>query len=145
MSRVPDRKRQRREYICKRGAASTLGALSTILYVVTAVVTLAFSFITLGCIFARDVWGAFLYAFAAAVCSVITRVSWRLMDRAFNAADAIAYIPPVTTKSFSAEEVLVRGSEDPPIELSEVLVRPAASQQEAGTEQLLRSSQGLHQ
>ncbi len=51
------------------------------------------------------------------------------------------YIPPVTADTLPADEILVRGSEEPPVVQSEVLLRAAQKGEETAKEELLRVSQ----
>jgi hypothetical protein len=51
-----------------------------------------------------------------------------------------AYVPPVTSETLSADEILVRGSQEPAIAQKEVLLR-TAHVQETAPEELLRISQ----
>ena len=54
----------------------------------------------------------------------------------------IPYVPPVTSDTLPAEEVLVRGSEEPTQEQSKVLLRGTECSMGTGEQELLRSSQG---
>jgi hypothetical protein len=51
------------------------------------------------------------------------------------------YSPPVTPDTFPANEILVRGSEEPPVAQSEILLRAAQKGEETPKEELLRVSQ----
>jgi hypothetical protein len=55
-----------------------------------------------------------------------------------NEAKSLPYIPPVTPDTLPPDEILVRGSEEPPVAQSEVLLRAAKATQEAAKEELLR-------
>jgi hypothetical protein len=50
---------------------------------------------------------------------------------------SLTYVPPVTAETLPAEEILVRGSEEPPGVQSEVLLRGALGH-ETPQEELLR-------
>jgi uncharacterized integral membrane protein len=65
---------------------------------------------------------------------------YRHFRRELKAVDRTSYAPPVGMNS--PEEILVRGSEQPPVAQSEVLLRAAQMQeQETPAEELLRVSQ----
>jgi len=57
-------------------------------------------------------------------------------------AKQLPYVPPVTADTLPAEEVLVRGSEQPTQEQGKVLLRGTDGSGGAGEQELLRSSQG---
>ncbi len=63
-----------------------------------------------------------------------------LIRRDFRAAKQIPYVPPVTPDTLPADEILVRGSKEPPIAQSAVLLR-AAKEQETPKKELLRISE----
>jgi hypothetical protein len=67
-----------------------------------------------------------------------SRCSRYLVQKADEAA-TLPYIPPVTPDTLPAEEMLVRGSEEPQAG-SETLVRPSTATRETPAEQLLRST-----
>jgi hypothetical protein len=72
----------------------------------------------------------------------MARIILHHMRQARKARAALSYVPPVPPDTFPAEEVLVRGAEEPQAE-SETLVRAAMpTTEETPAEQLLRSSQG---
>ncbi len=48
------------------------------------------------------------------------------------------YVPPVTPDTLPADEILVRGSEEPPVAQSEVLLRAAHRGKETPKEEWLR-------
>ena len=54
----------------------------------------------------------------------------------------IPYVPPVTASTLPAEEVLVRGAEEPKQEQSKVLLRGIDNSTGTGKQELLRGSQG---
>jgi hypothetical protein len=54
--------------------------------------------------------------------------------------EAIPYVQPVTINTLPAEEVLVRGSEEPIQEQSTSLLRAAGERDEFPVEELLRAS-----
>ena len=78
----------------------------------------------------------------ALVCGVGTYHLIRLAHQAHQEAKQLPYVPPVTTDSLPAEEVLVRGSEEPKQEQGKVLLRGTDGSTGVGEQELLRSSQG---
>jgi hypothetical protein len=66
----------------------------------------------------------------------------RSIRKARQEAKQLPYVPPVTANTLPAEEVLVRGSEEPTQEQGKVLLRGADGSAGTGEQELLRSSQG---
>jgi len=71
-------------------------------------------------------------------------IIWRLLrisDRASSEAEKLPFVPPVTADTLPAEEVLVRGSEEPAQEQSKILLRGTNGSGGTREQELLRSSQ----
>jgi len=134
MNQVSNRKKLRREYLTNKGKAysrAVLLPLLAILLVVLIDVHLPRSFTSVGFI-----GGAVAFAY-----SRIVRCSWRYSKRQVARAAQIPYVPPVTTDSLPAEEVLVRGATAPPAS-GKTLLRAAVKGEETKAEELLRNSRG---
>jgi hypothetical protein len=83
--------------------------------------------------------------FVEAVIVAITVVCVRQCYSALKDASAVLYVPPVAEQlaALPAEEILVRGSDQPAASPDE-LVRASASTEETPTSELLRAEQGIH-
>lgn len=68
-------------------------------------------------------------------------ISARLARQILRTARQLSYVPPVTAETLPAEEVLLRGAEEPASEQSKVLLRSIASGPESASQELLRCSQ----
>jgi hypothetical protein len=79
-----------------------------------------------------------------AVLAAIAFVSFRSWRRSKHEAETIAYVPPVREQiaALPAEEILVRGS-DQPAATPDELLRPARERAETGAEELLRADQEI--
>jgi|SRR5579871_2441662 len=71
------------------------------------------------------------------------RIFWLLVRstrKAYRTVKQLLYVPPVTANTLPAEEVLVRGSEEPTEEQGKVLLRGTDGSAGAGEQELLRGS-----
>jgi hypothetical protein len=144
MEKAPDRRKLRQEYLKTKAGAYVRGTVGATL-LLPAVLTfflLAAITLVLG-LFAMNPHGAisFLVACIISLCltiasAALVRWCWRVRHE-FKRASELPYVPPVTAATLPAEEILVRGSEEPPVQQSEVLLR-AAKPQETPEEELLR-------
>jgi hypothetical protein len=137
MNQVPDRKRLRREYLRKKRDHYQDLVAATFATAAGIVLTLGFVVFTFA-LAASHMWGfAFLCSLIA--CGAAGATIWGACYIAAKTSvlTRIPYVPPITADTLPADEVLVRGSEEPPIEQSEVLLR-AAKGVETPKEELLR-------
>jgi hypothetical protein len=126
MKQVPDRMRLRREYLKQRNVevlrvAVDVGFLCAIIFL----------------LFHGNKRIVPIYG-------MLGVITVRLVTRGVRRAQAIKqipYVPPVTPDALPADEILVRGSVEPPIEQSEMLLRGAQKGEETPQEELLRVSQ----
>ena len=137
MKQVPDRKKLRREYLKKkRNAAFALSALN-ILAVLSG----------MGAIlcWAMVIWFYWSGGRALAVALGVIMFSFMFMLAIVRGlrkgvrriSSNIPYVPPFTPDTLPADEILVRGSEEPPTAQREVLLR-AAKAVETSEDELLR-------
>jgi hypothetical protein len=140
MEKVTERRQLRREYLRKKARQR--------LYMVCGVVTVLFGY-ALTCMMR----GAVLEpvkehpdlptTLRASFVAVCVMAFYGLLvygaNRMIKSAQKIQvqYVPPVTADTLPADEILVRGSEEPPIAQNAVLLR-AAKGQETPAEELLR-------
>jgi|SRR5579871_3331793 len=75
-------------------------------------------------------------------CMVATLFLARSVHQSHQKAKQLPFVSPVTANTLPAEEVLVRGSEEPAQEQGKVLLRGTDSSGSMGEQELLRSSQG---
>ena len=139
MSRIQDRKKQRREYLRKKGVAYTKMSLTTLLMLSCAYCAF-FSFIAL-LVFGYQ-WQAFVLSASLSV--IFAGGCWRSVRAvrlAHRTAKQLPYVPPVISATLPAEEVLLRGSDALTQEQSQVLLRGTQNTEEADGQELLRSSQ----
>ncbi len=155
MNRVPDRKKQRREYLRQKGTAYLKTTSGGIVFVFTVLLT---PLLASAAIYSWVGWLLWwdrladpgshwdIFAIVLTVLAVISGLacylSWSLMQHAIRSAARLSPVPPVTPNTLPAEEVLVRGSEEPQQAQSEMLVRPATAEQVTPKTQLLRVVEG---
>jgi hypothetical protein len=153
MSKVPDRKKLRREYLRQKRAAyvrlvgtvsaCTVGSVAFLLLSVGALLlllTLVFDdghgryepyplSVALG-------WTAPFWL-TAIVSGIVGRIMWRKAMGHRQTLTRLSYVPPVTSDTLAANEILVRAAEKP-VAQSEVLLRAAQQANETPKEELLR-------
>ena len=149
MSRIQDRKQQRREYLWKKEAAYTLSTFLSFLMVPCIGIALialmeVVSFLCHYWVTAdyHDLVMAILYM---GIAFLLGGASWLLFRSARQTkrdAEQLPYVPPVTAATLPNEEVLLRGSDASTQEQSSVLLRGTQSGEETDGQELLRSSQG---
>jgi hypothetical protein len=131
MKQVPDRKKLRRDYLTKRRMV-VLG--------VTEVIFLAVGFLYL-------VWTARHNGAGIAALLILGLIvdlgAFLIGSEAKHNYNEVrgTYVPPVMPETLPTDEILVRGSEEPPVAHSEVLLR-AATGAETPKEELLRVTEG---
>ena len=153
MNQVLDRKKLRREYLRKKGTAHIQEAIGGMLVIVASITCPVFVFMALSlegwCLYGRWVWQSDMpgLTIESLKCIGISLISWavckyadRIAQKGHDRVAHIAYIPPVTPDTLPADEILVRGSEEPPVAQNDVLLR-AATGQETPKEELLRVAQ----
>jgi hypothetical protein len=153
MTRVPDRKKLRREYLKQKGFAYyhlTGKSLFFSLGVLVCIGLLQFAvyvfFVAIqdgreSSFYAEpEYYVSGLCGIMACVSAVITRSIWRGVQQAKQDLN-IPNVPPLTSDTLPAEEVLVRGAEEP-LAGKDTLVRPSTASEETTAEQLLRNSNG---
>jgi hypothetical protein len=126
--------KKRREYLLAKARCKTIGAVSGL--VTLGIIALAV--IIFGLAFScTDVCGALMLAGNVAVLAAIPGAMWRKSAK-FSAS--LVYVPPVREQiaAFPAEEVLLRGSEQPTA-TPEELLRAAQVGSETASEELLRA------
>lgn len=147
MRPVPDRKKQRREYLKKKGKAysalSLLSFVSLFMFLVMLFCGLL-GFAFLGNAFNMRLAPAILcsvVSFGVVAAAAYARKGiQRDIEHTIHDLAKTRFVPPVTADTLPAEEVLVRGAEAPTA-TRETLLRPIRATQEAKTEELLRSIQ----
>jgi hypothetical protein len=144
MKRVPNRTRLRREYLRKKGKQC--------LYVSVGVVTVLCGYGLL-CVMRqpildnvrahpdlRTILGAIsTVGFVLGIYFLLAREAIKFVQAAQSME--ITYVPPVTADTLSAEDVLVRGAQQPPVVQSEVLLRATHTEPKTPAAELLRESQ----
>ncbi len=157
MKQVPDRKKLRREYVTRKSKEyAVAGALGT--GIIPALIGLMIC--TAGLVF-PIYWMCYpmqpdapdrtttVVIFIGGVLGVLyfgcfTWLCWRGMKQSIQSARELPYIPPVTAGTLPADEILIRGSEEPPVAQSEVLLRAAQPEQNVQAEALLRATEPLN-
>ena len=150
MRRVPDRKKQRSDYVRKKAEAYTSGALCWLLLFVTLSITIVCAGVA-AFIFVKLLWRGDLAeemrshveeALAGAVISAPLAgfCSWHLWKGIKDANDRaqLPYVPPVTASTLPADAVLVRGAAEPTAP-NETLLRATMQGDQSKPEELLRS------
>jgi hypothetical protein len=136
VSGVPDRKKLRRDYLRKK---RRLNALQIVGFCILLPCILAPIAIAIGLLaWYRFSAVASLSTLAALGCwLLLVRKGWRALLEVERRERTLPYVPPVTLNTLPANEVLVRGSQQPATPHKEVLLRPAQGG-ETPADQLLR-------
>ncbi|HZT43847.1 MAG TPA: hypothetical protein VFA07_16895 [Chthonomonadaceae bacterium] len=152
MSNTQERIKQRRQYLKKRRGAYTEFSIATFCLILCAVIDVVvvggfvvwlyisltskvFSVTHLAAGLVSMAWMMLMFGY----------MTWVMIQAGIRArleAKQLPYVPPVTPDTLPAEEVLVRGSEEPTQEQCNVLLRSADGSTGTGEQELLRSSQG---
>lgn len=141
MNPVPDRKKLRREYL-KRKAKAYANLAGTILILAATLYTIFDALLKPGHL------SHFLSrGMGFAVCMAMVLILSASLARGVRSALSIAkgiqhipYIPPLDADTLPAQELLVRGAEEPAA-TREALLRATTEAPETKSEQLLRSAQ----
>ncbi len=139
MKQVPDRKKLRREYLRKKVRYSTVIVLclvGTICFVPFVIQNTMesirnFSPASLGI-------SAFILQGGLMIWLGISAMRLHL-HHARTQAKKLTFVPPVTADTLPAEEILVRGSQEPPVVRSDILLR-VPDEQNTLPEELLKAS-----
>jgi hypothetical protein len=141
---VPDRKRQRREYILKKQSAYVQWVIGGIMLLPAGIIALISAITTVvacACYILTRRYTALLFTIFCGgiitVCSSFFAWMGYALVADGNKLSQTPYVPPVTPDTLPANEVLVRGAQPPPVVPSEVLLR-AAQGEETPKEELLR-------
>jgi hypothetical protein len=136
MKQVPDHKKLRREYLDKRREA--ISAIRTFLIAACACVGMICFFVsTLKYDNSSNTRGAAIVLVFILVGGMVMHIRCaRHYMKELKEVDRQYYVPP--TDKHAPAEILLRGSEEPPVEQSEVLLR-AAQEHETAKEELLRA------
>lgn len=151
--RVPDRQKQRQEYVSKKTGAVGDGLWAGLTATLSAALTVVlFGGGLLSCFFPLThtaeetgthpvvgLIGGIVFLILSVFAGRFTFSSIRYSQERFNSASLLPYVAPVTPDTLSAEEILVRGAQEPTQEQSTVLLR-AAGESADKPEQLLRAS-----
>ena len=158
MSRIEDRKQQRREYTNKKGVAYMKASLAVLLALCFG--SVAYCLLAEGFAIWHKMQHMDAYQLAmdpyqldadatfrvVLICSIFCGGGFLLLARSarmiHRASKQLPYVPPVTAATLPNEEVLLRGSDASAQEQSSVLLRGTQSGEETDGEELLRSSQG---
>ena len=143
MSKREERVKQRREYLKQKGWAYTEAGVTALLSISGAIAAISYFLGTRSGNLPHywyEYGGVFLVisALGFGLLSYLFAFSAR---RAHQKTKQLLYIPPVIANTLPAEEVLVRGSEEPAQEQSKVLLRGTDSSMGVAEQELLRSSQ----
>jgi len=145
MSSTHERIRQRRLYLAKKGWAYTKMSLNAVLAFPFALLVFVVLFLLgLDLIFGFHRHSFILICVVLADCVGVwfaSRHWFRSMKKAHQEALQLPFVPPVIPDTLPAEEVLVRGSEEPAQEQGKVLLRGTDGSGSTGEQELLRSSQ----
>jgi|SRR5579884_273968 len=148
MSNTQERIQKRREYLKRKGRAYTKASLATFFTMPCVFMGLVFMLAAINLFTAfRGIERTDMQA--GVLCIVLCLLFWvasfrlgYLARQAHRTAKQLPYVPPVTADTLPAEEVLVRGSEQPSQEQGKVLLRGTGGSVGTGEQELLRSSQG---
>jgi hypothetical protein len=147
MKQAPDRKKLRREYLKKKANAYGDAAIYAIMFTPTFMLAVGCALsLVMWLIWPPEVWenrttDLALSIIGALLCGPASWYCRKRMKESEQLAAKVPYVPPVTPDTLPADEILVRGSEEPPVVQSEVLLRAAKAGQETPQEELLRVSQ----
>jgi hypothetical protein len=137
---LPDRRKQRREYLRKKAGAYTRslgGSLLLLCFYIAAFVCIFYT-----CIYLMYGVKSFtlLFAFLSCLCGYGCWKLTQFVEKAAQAEAEIPFVPSVSTDTLSAEEVLVRGAQEPIAEQRAMLLRAAEESADAPSKELLRAT-----
>ena len=146
MSRIQERKKQRREYLKKKGTAYTKIGLATVLVVpipLALCILFAFFIKILDLPSPAPDIDPLKFTVVTSLLGLFTFACWRLVmftRKTHQETKQLPYVPPVTPATLPTEEILVRGVEEPTGQQSEFLLRGAQGSAETPAGELLRST-----
>jgi hypothetical protein len=145
--RVPDRQKQRWEYLKRKAIAQSKIQGASLLALCLLIAAAICGLLACGgLIFAYFLMDGVVLSFAIVftMLTVITglacRSAYQFIEKASEEEMQIPYAPPVRPDTLPAEEVLVRGAQEPAREQSGMLLRAADENVEVPIEQLLRAA-----
>jgi hypothetical protein len=150
MKQVPDRKRLRREYLRSRIHLQIASRVASGVFLVMLIAMIFFLLLSLGCaIQARRFGGSWWDWFWCGIYALLALTSGRTAYRSCfwheeaKGAARLPMVPPFHVDVLPADEILVRGSEQPTIQ-SEVLLRVAKSEETLKEEllQVVKTEEG---
>ncbi len=141
MSSTQERIKKRREYLKKKGTAYRNVSTQAVFVVLAVMLTIVSLLATIFSLLRLDLLSVLFFAALTALDGVMTRSVIDSARQAHEQAKQLPYVPPVTANSLPAEEVLVRGSEEPAEEQGKVLLRGTDGSAGTGKQELLRGSQ----
>jgi hypothetical protein len=137
---VPDREKQRREYLKKKAGSYGTKVMVFGLFLFLLLPTITCGLFTIISLFVPALQpSAIGFAMSALFFGFWCRFTYWFVKRADTEIAAIPFIPPVTASTLPAEEVLVRGAQEPSQEQSTVLLRASGESTEVPVEELLRA------
>jgi len=132
MNKVPDRKKLRREYLSRGGWSVVLCVTEVLL------LTVGYLYLVYNAPHKGDAGRVVLILGLFVVLGALLLGNEAKKD---HRATRDRIVPPITPDTLPADEILLRGSEEPPVGQSELLLR-AARGQETPKEELLRLATG---
>src|SRR5579859_2959565 len=117
MKRVPDRRRQRREYLRKKGQAYTRVTFGLVFLILLSLVLAFVAFGTLNtliiavCYYRGEIKCVYLGVALIIMSALLVRQSARTLRKGAEEVRSLPYLPPVNASTLPADEVLVRGAE----------------------------------
>lgn len=140
MNRIPDRKKQRREYLKKKGKAYAKVSRLTGLTLLFLFASALCSYCALVMLLEQKSIAFFIFAFFTIFYGLHALRKVRAAGAVIQNIRELPHVPPVAPDALPAEEVLVRGAEKPNA-TRETLLRVAGTNQDVPESELLRSSQ----
>jgi hypothetical protein len=144
--RVPDRQKQRQAYLKKKAVTNGKSIGGCFLLVCLLIFTAFCGILTCGFLIAAVMTREAGTVLFMALCALLTMAGGHgcsriglFFEQAYREEAAIPYVPPLRPESLPAEEVLVRGAQEPVQEQSASLLRAAEERAEASAEELLRA------
>src|SRR5260221_1373656 len=146
-----DRKKQRREYLAKKVGGFGKGYSVALASIIMAATTGLIVYVSLWCFHISGsgyisikerilyVMGGIGALIAAFFMGCLTLKSGHFARSQVSTTTLLPYIPPVTPNTLPAEEVLIRGSQEPNREQNIVLLRAAEESSESPANELLRA------
>jgi len=130
MSPVPDRRQQRREYLKKKASGFVMSGMSVALPVIAVVATV------MSAVYEDEHVIGLNTVVCIVACAPILGLFALKMSGHAEIASRAPFVPPVKASILPAEEILMRGAEEPAAP-NETLLRAAGKGEETAKEQLL--------